>query len=104
MSCNLRDNYEALKNDDFEVVGVSADTSSKHLKFIDKYDLPFSLIADTDKSIIKAFNCWGLKKFMGKEYEGIIRKTFVIENGKIIKMFEKVKTADHYNQIIEAIN
>ena len=103
-ACNLRDNYEALKNDDFEVVGVSADTSSKHLKFIDKYDLPFSLIADTDKSIIKAFNCWGLKKFMGKEYEGIIRKTFVIENGNIMKMFDKVKTADHYNQIIEAIN
>jgi peroxiredoxin Q/BCP len=103
-ACNLRDNYDTLKQNDFEVVGVSADTSTKHLNFIAKYDLPFSLIADTEKEVIKAFDCWGLKKFMGREYEGIFRKTFVIENGKIVKIFEKVKTTDHYNQIIEALN
>ena len=103
-ACNLRDNYDELKNKNFEVVGVSADTSAKHLNFIAKYDLPFSLIADTDKELIKAFGCWGLKKFMGREYEGIFRKTFVIENGKIVKLFEKVKTTAHFEQIMEAMN
>jgi peroxiredoxin Q/BCP len=103
-ACNLRDNYEELKSNDFDVIGVSADTSAKHLKFIAKYDLPFSLIADTEKEIIKAFDCWGLKKFMGREYDGIFRKTFVIENNKIVKIFEKVKTTDHYQQIIDALN
>lgn len=103
-ACNLRDNYDELKNKNFEVVGVSADTSAKHLNFIAKYDLPFSLIADTDKEVIKAFGCWGLKKFMGREYEGIFRKTFVIENGTIVKLFEKVKTTAHFEQIMEAMN
>ncbi|MCH1611783.1 MAG: thioredoxin-dependent thiol peroxidase [Flavobacteriales bacterium] len=103
-ACNLRDNYKELKTNDFEVIGVSADNSAKHLKFIDKYDLPFSLIADTDKSVINAYQCWGLKKFMGREYEGILRKTFVIENNTIVKIFEKVKTADHFQQIMEALD
>jgi peroxiredoxin Q/BCP len=83
---------------------VSADNSDKQLKFIAKYDLPFSLIADTENVIIKAFDCWGLKKFMGREYDGIFRKTFVIENNQIVKIFEKVKTTDHYQQIIDALN
>ena len=103
-ACNLRDNYQELKNNDFEVIGVSADNSAKHLKFIDKYELPFSLIADTDKSVINAYQCWGLKKFMGREYDGILRKTFVIENNKIVKIFEKVKTNDHFQQIMEALD
>jgi peroxiredoxin Q/BCP len=103
-ACNLRDNYKELKNNDFEVIGVSADNSAKHLKFIDKYDLPFSLIADTEKSVINAYQCWGPKKFMGREYEGILRKTFVIENNTIVKIFEKVKTADHFQQIMEALD
>ena len=103
-ACNLRDNYQELKNNDFEVIGVSADNSAKHLKFIDKYKLPFSLIADTDKTVINAYQCWGLKKFMGREYEGILRKTFVIENNTIVKLFEKVKTADHFQQIMEALD
>ena len=76
----------------------------KHLKFIDKYELPFSLIADTEKTIINAYQCWGLKKFMGREYDGILRKTFVIENNTIVKLFEKVKTADHFQQIMEALD
>ena len=103
-ACNLRDNYNELKNNDFEVIGVSADNSAKHLKFIDKYDLPFSLIADTEKSVINAYQCWGPKKFMGREYEGILRKTFVIKNNTIVKIFEKVKTADHFQQIMEALD
>ena len=103
-ACNLRDNYNELKNNDFEVIGVSADNSAKHLKFIDKYDLPFSLIADTEKSVINAYQCWGPKKFMGREYDGILRKTFVIENNTIVKIFEKVKTADHFQQIMEALD
>ena len=103
-ACNLRDNYQELINNDFEVIGVSADNSAKHLKFIDKYELPFSLIADTDKTVINAYQCWGLKKFMGREYDGILRKTFVIENNTIVKLFEKVKTADHFQQIMEALD
>ena len=103
-ACNLRDNYMELKNNDFEVIGVSADNSAKHLKFIDKYELPFSLIADTEKTVINAYQSWGLKKFMGREYEGILRKTFVIENNIIVKLFEKVKTADHFQQIMEALD
>ena len=103
-ACNLRDNYEELKSNEFDVIGVSADTSAKHLKFIAKYELPFSLIADTEKEIIKAFDCWGLKKFMGREYDGIFRKTFIIENNKIVKIFEKVKTTDHFQQIMDALN
>ena len=102
-ACNLRDNYQELKNNDFEVIGVSADNSAKHLKFIDKYELPFSLIADTEKTVINAYKCWGLKKFMGREYDGILRKTFVIENNEIVKIFEKVKTNDHFQQIMEAL-
>lgn len=103
-ACSLRDNYKDLKNNNFEVIGVSADSSGKHLKFIDKYELPFSLIADTEKSVINAYQCWGLKKFMGREYDGILRKTFVIENNTIVKLFEKVKTADHFHQIMEALD
>lgn len=104
-ACNLRDNYQALKDQGIEIIGVSADTESKHQKFIDKYDLPFPLIADTEKEIIQAFGVWGEKKFMGKTYDGIHRITFAIdENGNVIKRFDKVKTADHAAQILEAIN
>ncbi|MDG1237867.1 MAG: thioredoxin-dependent thiol peroxidase [Flavobacteriales bacterium] len=102
-ACNLRDNYTSLIKDGYAVIGVSADNSAKHSKFITKYDLPFSLIADTKKEVINSYDCWGPKKFMGREYEGILRKTFIIENNKIVKIFEKVKTTDHYQQIIEAL-
>lgn len=102
-ACSLRDGYSTLTDKGFDVVGVSADTEAKHQKFIDKYNLPFHLIADTEKEIIQQYDAWGLKKFMGKEYEGIIRKTFVIgEDGTIDKIFDKVKTKDHAEQILEA--
>ena len=104
-SCNLGENYSLLQEKGFIVLGVSPDSSKSHQKFIDKYNLPFSLIADEDKTVIKAFGVWGPKKFMGKEYLGVHRTTFVIdEYGIIEKVFSKVKTKDHTNQILESYN
>ena len=102
-SCNLGENYTLLQEKGFVVLGVSPDSSKSHQKFIDKYKLPFSLIADEDKAVIKAFGVWGPKKFMGKEYDGVHRTTFVIdEYGVIEKVFSKVKTKDHTNQILDS--
>ena len=104
-SCNLGENYSLLQEKGFIVLGVSPDSSKSHQKFIDKYNLPFSLIADEDKAVIKSFGVWGPKKFMGKEYNGVLRTTFVIdEDGVIEKVFSKVKTKDHTNQILESYN
>ena len=104
-SCNLGENYSLLQENGFIVLGVSPDSSKSHQKFIDKYNLPFSLIADEDKAVIKAFGVWGPKKFMGKEYDGVHRTTFIIdEDGVIEKVFSKVKTKDHTNQILESYN
>ena len=104
-SCNLRDNHTELKKKGFEILGVSADDHKKHLKFIDKYQLTFPLIADTDRKIIESFGVWGEKKFMGKTYDGIKRTTFIIdESGVIQKIIEKVKTSNHSEQIIETIS
>ena len=104
-SCNLGENYNLLQEKGFIVLGVSPDSSKSHQKFIDKYNLPFSLIADEDKAVIKAFGVWGPKKFMGKEYDGVHRTTFIIdESGVIEKVFSKVKTKDHTNQILESYN
>ncbi len=102
-ACNLRDNYTALQKQGYEVVGVSADKEIKHQKFIAKYDLPFTLLADTDKKVIQDYNAWGEKKFMGKTYKGILRKTYVIdEEGKIEDIIEKVKTKEHTEQILKS--
>ena len=104
-ACNLRDNHSELLNKGIKVVGVSADSEEKHQKFIKKYDLPFPLIADTDKSIIQSFGVWGEKKFMGKVYDGIHRTTFILDkDGTVMKRIDKVKTTDHTNQIVEALN
>ena len=104
-SCNLRDNYDDLLGKGFNIVGVSADTVEKQKKFAEKYNLPFPLIADVNKEVIKAYDAWGTKKMYGKEYEGIMRTTYVIdENGTIEKVFPKVKTKDHATQILEAMN
>ena len=100
-ACNLRDNYDMLLEKGYKVVGVSADSEKSHQKFIEKHNLPFPLIADTEKEILKAFDVWGPKKFMGKEYMGINRTTFVIdEEGVISEVISKVKTKDHVAQII----
>jgi len=103
-SCNLRDNYKKLKDEGFEILGVSPDGIKKHNKFIDKYNFPFHLLADENKETIQAYGVWGPKKFMGREYEGLLRTTFVIdENGKIMKIFDKVKTKAHAEQIMDAL-
>ena len=103
-SCNLRDNYRQLIKKGFEVIGVSADSEKSHRSFIDKYNLPFDLISDTDKEILKAYGAWGLKKLYGKVYEGILRKTYVIdEAGIILKIINKVDTKNHTEQILDAI-
>lgn len=103
-ACNLRDNYEELQQKGFEILGVSVDSAKSHLKFIDKYSLPFSLIADTEKEVVKAYGVWGLKKFMGREYEGTHRVTFVIdEQGIVEQVFEKVDTKNHTAQILAAV-
>ncbi len=101
--CNLRDNYSDLKKDGFEILGVSPDKPSKHIKFKEKYQFPFSLISDEEKELIKAYGVWGPKKFMGREYDGLHRTTFVIEDGNIIEIIEKVKTKDHADQIRVAL-
>lgn len=101
-SCNLRDNYELLQKQGYVVLGVSSDNEKSHQKFIDKHDLPFSLIADTDKSVHEAFGTWGEKSMYGRKYMGTFRTTFVIdENGKIEEVIEKVKTKDHTAQILQ---
>jgi len=104
-SCNLNDNYADLTSKGFEVVGVSPDSAASHLKFIAKFDFQFNLIADTEKVILEQYNAWGLKKMYGREYMGVIRKTFIInEDGIIEKIIEKVKTKDHTNQIYKELN
>ena len=101
-ACDLRDNFERFKANNYELLGVSADSAKAQSKFKDKYEFPFSLLADEDKSVIQAFGVWGPKKFMGKEYDGIHRTTFVIdENGIIDDVIEKVKTKEHAEQILK---
>ncbi len=101
-ACDLRDNENALKAKGYEIVGVSADAVEKQKKFADKYNLPFPLLADEDHTILNAFGVWGPKKFMGREYDGIHRTTFISdENGIITDVIEKVKTKEHAKQILE---
>lgn len=100
-ACNLRDNYEHFQKKGYEILGVSADSQKKQKNFRDKYDLPYPLLADEDKEVINAYGVWGPKKFMGKEYDGIHRTTFVIdEEGKIEDIIGKVKTKEHSAQIL----
>jgi thioredoxin-dependent peroxiredoxin len=100
-ACSLRDHHDAFLEKGYAVIGVSADDAASHVKFSEKFALPFPLIPDTGREIIKAYGVWGPKKFMGREFEGIIRTTFVIgEDGRIEKIFTKVKTAEHSEQIL----
>jgi peroxiredoxin Q/BCP len=103
-ACSLRDGFSILKKNGYIIIGVSPDTEVKHLKFIDKYNLPFPLIPDPEKVILKSYDVWGPKKFMGKSYDGVIRTTFVIdEKGIIIKIFTKVDTKNHFDQIVKEL-
>ena len=100
-ACNLRDNYAALKNKGYELLGVSDDSKKKQSNFKKKYALPFPLLADTDRQVINSFGVWGEKKFMGRVFDGIHRTTFVIdENGLVEKVIEKVDTEDHAAQLL----
>jgi len=100
-ACNLRDNFSVLKEKGFKILGVSPDPIKKHTKFIEKYELPFDLLADEDKEVLNAYGVWGPKKFMGREYDGVHRVTFVIdENGTIEHVIKKVKTKEHTEQIL----
>ena len=101
-SCNLRDNYQSLLNKGYVVLGCSADSPARHVKFIEKHDLPFSLISDEAKKAVEDYGVWGLKKFMGKEYMGISRTTFVIdERGVVEDVITKVETKVHASQILK---
>jgi len=100
-ACNLRDNYKELQDQGFELLGVSADSEKKQANFKNKYEFPFPLLADEDHTVINAFGVWGPKKFMGREYDGIHRTTFVIDGeGVVENVIEKVKTKDHAAQIL----
>ena len=100
-SCNLSDNYNLLQKNGYDVIGVSCDSVKRHQKFIDKYSLPFNLISDEDKKVVNDYGVWQLKKFMGREYMGIVRTTFIIdEKGSIVDIITKVNTKEHTSQII----
>ena len=101
-ACDLRDNENALKAQGYHVIGVSADSVKRQKNFSEKNSLPFPLIADENHDVLNAFGVWGPKKFMGREFDGIHRTTFIIdENGVITDVIEKVKTKEHANQILE---
>jgi thioredoxin-dependent peroxiredoxin len=100
-ACNLRDNYQTLEKEGFEVIGVSVDNEKSHQKFIKKYDLPFTLIADTDKTVNEKYGVWVEKSMFGRKYMGTARTTFIIdEKGVITDIISKVKTDDHTRQIL----
>ena len=101
-ACNLRYNYDILIKQGIVVLGVSPDDESQHQKFIGKHDLPFALIADPDKKVINAYGVWGPKKFMGKEFDGVHRTTFLIdEESKIYNIINKPKVKEHSEEILE---
>jgi len=99
--CNLRDNYEALSNANVEVIGVSADTPKKQSNFVNKYEFPFPMLCDESTEMIQEYGAWGLKKFMGREYDGIHRISYLIdEDGKIEHVWSKVKTKTHGEDVV----
>jgi len=100
-ACNLRDSYSDFRRSGYEIIGVSPDSEKSHTGFIAKYNLPFTLIADTDKAVATSYGVWAEKKMYGRTYMGILRTTFVIdENGFIENIIEKVDTKNHAQQII----
>lgn len=100
-ACNITENYDVLNKHDISIIGVSPDSVKKHENFREKYNLPFPLLADVDKEALNAYGVWGKKKFMGREYDGVHRVTFLIDDGQIVDVISKVKTKDHTRQILE---
>lgn len=102
-ACNLRDNYKMLQELGYEILGVSADSQKRQSNFKKKFNFPYPLLADEDHTLLNIFGVWGEKKFMGRTFDGIHRKTFVIDgNGLVIKVIDKVKAKDHATQILES--
>jgi peroxiredoxin Q/BCP len=103
-ACGFRDDYSAYEKAGVEILGVSPDSPKSHAKFKAKYDLPFHLLADTEKEVLKAYDAWGLKKSYGREYEGVLRTTFLIDSdGNIAKVFKNVRPAGHSEEILAAL-
>jgi len=103
-ACNFRDDYSAYVDAGITILGISPDSVKSHQKFREKYKLPFSLLADEDHKVAEAFGVWGKKKFMGKEYMGVLRTTFIVdEKGRIAHVFEDVKPADHSKEILSLL-
>lgn len=103
-ACTIRDNFPHFKKLGITVLGASVDSVAKHQKFVGKYDLPFTLLADEDKSLVNAYGVWGKKKFMGREYMGTKRMSFLIDpKGKIAKVYEDVKPAEHAEEVLEDV-
>lgn len=103
-ACNFRDDYSAYQQAGVTILGVSPDSAQKHTKFKSKYELPFTLLADEGHKVSETYGVWGKKKFMGREYDGVFRTTFLIDaHGKIARVFEDVKPADHSQEVLEAI-
>lgn len=102
-ACSLRDGKSELEKMGFKIIGVSPDSEKSHQKFIEKQNLNFTLLSDPDHAVALAYGVWGPKKFMGREYEGILRTTFIIDaDGKIEKIFDKVDTKRHFEQIADS--
>jgi peroxiredoxin Q/BCP len=100
-ACGFRDDYSAYQEAGVTILGVSPDSSKTHTNFIAKHELPFTLLADTERDVLKLYGAWGLKKMYGREYEGVLRTTYLIAaDGKIAKIYEKVKPAAHSAEIL----
>ena len=103
-ACGFRDDYSAYQDVGVTILGISPDSPKSHANFRAKYELPFTLLADPDREVIKMYGAWGLKKLYGREYEGVMRTTFLIgEDGNILKVFEKVKPANHSIEILAVL-
>jgi peroxiredoxin Q/BCP len=104
-ACNFRDDYSAYEKEDVTILGVSPDTVASHVKFKNKFQLPFPLLADKDHQVCDLYGVWGPKKLMGREYEGVLRTTFLIDkNGQIARVFENVRPAEHSTELLSTIN
>ena len=104
-ACNFRDDYSAYQKAGVTILGVSPDLVKSHVKFREKYQLPFPLLADENHQVCTAYGVWGLKKFVGREYEGVLRTTFLIDaHGKIARVFENVRPSEHSAEVLAALN
>ncbi len=103
-ACNFRDDYSAYQEAGVTILGVSPDSPGSHTRFKKKFDLPFTLLADLDHHVCSLYGVWGLKKFMGREHEGVLRTTFLLDGeGKIVRVFENVRPANHSREILESL-